>query len=319
MLFPQKLFRFVPYLRAVEEMTINQLKIFDAVARHVNVTKAAREIRISQPTASKQLRLLEDEFGLKFHLRIGQGIRLTEDGLLFWSTVRPILQQIENLGKTFRTGIRQARFLRVAGTESPSTSLLPEALKAFKMTHPDVQPILRTSSSEAIEQLVLNYGVEIGFINNPSYHPQIITQPLRSEEVIAVVSARHPLAKKATLSQEEFAKVPLVIRTGGRNAKQLEQMGFKLNIVMECESSEIVKAAVRSGIGMGLLYRDIVESDLRTGYLKAIEIPELKRIDVKSFIIYHKGIPLSPAAQDFLAFLPHCREPMVAKLQSAKN
>lgn len=301
-------------------MTINQLKIFDAVARHLNVTKAAREIRISQPTASKQLRLLEDEFGLKFHLRIGQGIRLTEDGLLFWNTVRPILQQIQNLGKTFRTGVRQARFLRVAGTESPSISLLPEALKAFKLTHPDVQPVLRTSGSDAIEQLVLNYGVEIGFINNPSYHPQIITQPLRSEEVMAVVSTRHPLAKKATLSQEEFAEVPLVIRTGGRIARQLEQRGFKLNIVMECESSEIVKAAVRSGIGIGLLYRDIVEPDLRTGYLKTIEIPELKTIDVKSFIIYHKGIPLSPAAKDFLTLLPHWpRKPILAKLQSARN
>ena len=64
-------------------MTLHQLKIFDAVAEHLNITQASRKVRISQPSVTKQLRLLERECGSKFYVKSGRGIRLTEEDVYF--------------------------------------------------------------------------------------------------------------------------------------------------------------------------------------------------------------------------------------------
>ena len=82
-------------------MTFHQLKIFEAVAEHLNITTASRKIRISQPSVSKQLRLLERECGLKLYVRYKQGIRVTEEGRLFQIAAKPVIEQMEALKRTF--------------------------------------------------------------------------------------------------------------------------------------------------------------------------------------------------------------------------
>lgn len=288
-------------------MTIHQLRIFGAVAKHLNVTKAAREVRISQPTVSKQLRLLQDEFRVEFYLRVGQGIKLTEEGRQFWHAVQPILKGIDELRETFRWPVKETECLIVGGTQSPSSSLIPEALQAFKLTHPDVQPILRTGDSPTLERMVLNSEIELALITKPSHNPRIAAEPFCSEPIVAVVSAKHPLAKKEKLSHEELVKAPFIVRTGGTIAKRLGEMGIKLNPVITCSSSEAVKSAVQSAVGIGLFFRDSVEPGLRQGYLKRIQIPRLEDIQVRFYTICRKGVPLSPYAKDLLVLLRRAR------------
>jgi DNA-binding transcriptional LysR family regulator len=288
-------------------MTLHQLRIFGAVAKHLNVTKAAHEVRISQPTVSKQLRLLEEEFRVKFYSRVGQGIELTEEGRRFWQAVQPILKGVNELRKTFPKTAKETEFFIVGGTQSPSSSLIPEALQAFKLKHPDVQPILRTGDSPILERMLLNSEVELALISKPSRDPRIALDPFCSEPIVAVVSAKHPLAKKQKLDLEELAKAPFIVRTGGTIAKRLAEIGIKLNPAIMCSSSEAVRSAVQSAVGIGLFFRDSVESGLREGYLKTIEIPRLKEIHVQFYTISRKGTPLSPYANDFLVLLQRTR------------
>jgi DNA-binding transcriptional LysR family regulator len=290
-------------------VTLHQLRIFGAVAKHLNVTKAAHEVRISQPTVSKQLRLLEEEFRVKFHSRVGQGIELTEEGRHFLQAVQPILKGVDELRKTFLQTAREAEFFIVGGTQSPSSSLIPEALQIFKLGHPDVQPILRTGDSPILERMVLNSEVELALISKPSHNPRIALEPFCSEPIVAVVSAKHPLAKKQKLDLEELAKAPFIVRTGGTIAKRLAEIGIKLNPAIMCSSSEAVRSAVQSAVGIGLFFRDSVESGLREGYLKTIEIPRLKEIHVQFYTISRRGTPLSPYAKDFLVLLQRTRKP----------
>ncbi|MGH9986467.1 MAG: LysR family transcriptional regulator [Nitrososphaeraceae archaeon] len=284
-------------------MTLYQLKIFEAVARHLNVTRAAEEIRISQPSISKQLRLLENEFNVKFHLRTSQGIQLTEKGRIFKQGVGSILQEIDELRRAITFDRKEIRNFIVGSTQSPSVSLLPAVLEVFRKTHVGLRPVLRTSDSTTVERMVLKAEVEVGLVTNFSGNSQLVSEPLRTERVMAVVSARHPLAKRRSLNSKELAKAPFVIRTGGRIAKQLERNGLKLNVVMQCESSEVVKSAIQSGVGIGLLYRDIVAPGLRAGFLKSIEVAGLNNIDVKCSTIYRRDHVLSSDAREFLTLL----------------
>ena len=286
-------------------MTLHQLKIFEAVAEHLNITKASEKVRISQPSVTKQLRRLEQEYGLKFYVKSGRGIKLTQEGQLFQVTVKPILEQVEGLKRTFENRVAdgRAKSLIVGSSPSPAAFFLSAVLKSFVELHPTVHPTLRTGYPHAIKEMILNAEVDIALTITLPDHPQIIAEPIHSEEIVAVVSSRHPLAKKGRLNEAELAQAPFVIMKGGRIAEEIEKIGLKLNVVMWCDSVEPIKEYVQAGLGVGLFYRGSAEAGLREGYFKVIEIPRLKDIRVTYFVIYRKGIPLSTNGQDLLTLL----------------
>jgi LysR family transcriptional regulator, low CO2-responsive transcriptional regulator len=286
-------------------MTFHQLKIFDAVAEHLNITTASRKIRISQPSVSKQLRLLERECGMKLYIRCRQGIRVTEEGRLLQIAAKPVIEKMEELKRTFidRAGETRAKSLTVGSTPSPAAFFLSAVLKSFVELHPNVHPTLRTGYPQAMEQMVLNGEVEIALTTTLPGHPQIIGEPIHAEEIVAVISAKHPLSTKERLTEAELAHVPFVMTAGGRIAQEIEKMGLNLNVVMGCESVDIKKESVQAGLGVGLFYRGSAEAGLKEGYFKTIEIPGLKDIKITCFAIYRKGMELSANRRDLLKLL----------------
>lgn len=288
-------------------MTLHQLKIFDAVAGHLNITEASRKVRISQPSVTKQLRLLEHEFGLKFYVKSGRGIKLTEEGRLFRIAAKPIVEQTEALKRTFANRVAEARSenLVVGSTPSAATSVLPAALKSFVELHPTVHPTLRTGYPPAIQEMILNAEVEIALTTTLPDHPEIVAEPIHSEDIVAIVSAKHPLAKKRKLNDAELGQAPFVMTKGGRIAEEIDRMQLKLNVVMWCESIELKKAAVEAGLGVGLFYSGSAAAGLREGYFKVIEVPRLKDINVTCYVVYRKSIRLSTNGRELLTLLRH--------------
>src|SRR4030095_15841740 len=184
-------------------MTFHQLEIFDAVAERLSITAAARNIRISQPSVSKQLRFLEHECGLKLYVKSGRGIKITEEGRLLQTAAKPILKQMEELRRSFLNRVADARAttLRVGSTPSPGAFFLPGVLKSFVRLHPKIHPTLRTASPDAIKAMVLNGEVACAVTPIRPAHPQIAEEPIASEEIVAVVSAKHALASKRRLTE----------------------------------------------------------------------------------------------------------------------
>jgi LysR family transcriptional regulator, low CO2-responsive transcriptional regulator len=287
-------------------MTFHQLKIFDAVASHLNITTTSRKIRISQPSLTKQLRLLERECGAKLYVKNGRGIRLTDKGRAFQIAVRPILEQMEDLKGTFIEGYEgdlSAKTLVIGSTPSPAGFFLSAVLKSFVELHPNVHPTLRTGYPRAIKEMVLAGEVEIALTTTFPDHPDIVAEPTYSEEVVAVVSTKHPLAKKEKLTEAELLQVPFVMMTGGRIAQEINNLGLKLNVVLWCESIELEKESVQAGLGLGLFYRGSAEAGLKEGYFKLMGIPQLKDIKIPCFVIYKKGERLSSQGRSLLALL----------------
>jgi DNA-binding transcriptional LysR family regulator len=281
-------------------VTLHQLKIFECVVRHLNITKASAALHISQPSVSQQLKLLEEEFGTKFFVRLKQGVELTSEGEEFFNGIQPLLTEAENLEKRFKGPPASDTVpLIVGGSHNVSVNVLPKLLAAFKESHPSVQFILETNSSAVIEKRLLASELEIALITNPSHRAEIAYEPYEEMEVVAFCLPTNPLAqKKRTL--KELLESPLVLRSGGRTERMFTNLGYKVNIAFRCELSSAVKAAVRMGMGVGVLYRNAVASRVARGNLKLINIPELKAMSIKSFIAYDKRKPLSVIAQQFL-------------------
>ena len=306
-------------------MTLRQLRTFQAIARHLNVTRAAKDIRTSQPVLSKQLKLLEEEVGVRLHFRTGQGVKLTEQGHAFLQGVDHVLSELDKLQLSIRDTTRLGRReqFMVGATDSPSTFMLPEALKTFHIDRPNVYPILRTGRSRAIEQMLLNSEVEVGFTTNRSYDPRLIVEAFRSEESVAFVSVRHELAVKRRITEKELPEIPFITRIGSKSVRQLEENAIQLNIVMQCESSDAVKSAVETGLGVGLLYRGSVELGLRSGYFKALKIFGLQKLETKCYLICRKGQTLSANAQHLLSILSdslvHSKAGLLKKLETDRK
>lgn len=305
----------------LNDLTLNQLRIFQLVAKYSNITRAAQEMRISQPSISRHLKALQEHFGVKFLTRSVHGIKLTNEGCQFLDAVKPILLQIDVLENIISNkGVeKKASYLKFGAGESPSISLMPKLFRLFNQTHPKVQLFLRTNHDQAIEQMLERSEVEIAITTSPSVNSKFVSEPFLSAEVVAVVSSRSPLSKKRKFSLQDLSTIPVITKVSRRIASQIErQLGIKLNIVLECESVEAIKAAVNANIGIGFLYRDTVELDLRHGYLRKINMPPLKKLDAKWYILYKKGGAFSPNAKDFLALLRKtftgCRTPSLQSI-----
>ena len=292
-------------------MTPHQLMIFVAVAKHLNVTRAAEELHISQPSVSQQLKLLEENCGVKLYKMMGRKIELTEKGRLFLNEATAILAQIKNLERLGSRPIHKGEeSLTIAGSHTPSMSALPLLSAIFKQTHPDLQITLCSGSSPAMEEMVLKHEVDLAWIGYPSHSPMVIYEPFRKQKLAILAPAKHPLAKKSKLTLNELARFPLTIRKqipgeGNRTTmllKHIQNQGISPNIIVHCESFMEVKSAVKAGSGLGILYQDIAVPDVVDRDLKVLDIPELK-IEFDTFIIYHKERPLSPSAQGFLTLL----------------
>ena len=309
-------------IREVRTMTFNQLKIFEAVARRLSITEASRDLRISQPGVSRQLKLLQEGYGVKLYQKLGRGIELTEKGQELLRGAKSILIQFVKLeGKLKKDELDgRAETLKIGGSRSQAASFLPSLLAVFKKSHPQTQITLRSDSSRAIERLVLTSEVEIALVTNPRGSPRITVQPYSRQRVLAFASVAHPSAKRTKMTPEEFAHAPLILLGAGKGEGSVQKIlnemkgrGLKPNVVMRCESPEAVKMAVRGKLGLGILCEDIMASDIKRGDFKSILIPQLK-MKVDTFILYHNDRPLSPAAKDFLTLL---REQL--KNSSTKN
>ena len=295
-------------------MTLHQLKIFESVARHLNVTKASHELHMSQPAVSQQLKLLEQQCDARFIVRIGQGVELTERGRAFLDAIRPIVVQAEKIESTFKVKSNEKKpsLLAVGGSGSHALIVLPEILRAFKQNHPWVQFALERNDSCTMEQRILNAEVEIALINHPSYSDQIAYEPYKEMEIVAFALAESPfIGKKITL--RELVQIPLVVKQRSTTLRELLRQGYKPNIAVQCDVSEAVEAAVQRELGVGILYRATVEADLKNRDLKILHVPDLEKIRTQSFIIYNRCKPLSGIARDFLRALHESR---ISKVES---
>ena len=294
-------------------MTLHQLRIFEYVVKYMNITKASQALHISQPSVSQQLKLLEQEFGIQFLVRLSHGVELTAQGREFIDAVKPVLSQAANVENTFRnnSSTNQTGTLRVGASNNVSVNVLPKLLMAFKKSHPSVQFILETHESRVIETRLLNSELEIALVTNPSHCAEIVYETYEEMEWVAFCLPTNPLARKK-LTLKELVDCPLVMKGGGRLEKVLMSLGYRMNVALRCEASSTVKAAVRMGMGVGILYRNAVATRVAKGDLRLLNVPALKEMVIKSSIIYDRRKLLTPMAQEFLRMLREKRDSTIA-------
>ncbi len=289
-------------------MNFAQLKAFQAVANNGSVTRAAQLLHVSQPSVSKHLKNLEEDYGIKLFERNAGAAELTDAGASLLRHANAILVHLEEAKKELRSpkNLPKSDPLKVAGSYAASALLLPSLLVNFKSKHRDSSIILRTGTTREVKTMLLNSTVEIALLNELPANPEFASEPFRKEKLVVFAAPSHPLARKKQLSLSDLRQAALVT-TGMASAvdKMLNHLvheGLGAKIAIQCGSPASVKIVVKSKIGLGILFQDMLIQEIRNKLFKVLEIPGLA-LTVQSYIVYYKDRPLSPSAEDFLALL----------------
>ncbi|TCS72415.1 DNA-binding transcriptional LysR family regulator [Sulfuritortus calidifontis] len=287
-------------------LTIRQLKIFEAVARQLSITRAAEELHLSQPAVSMQMKKLAEVVGQPLLEQDGKRVRLTGAGEELAISAREVIRSLKRfeLGLVARKGLAGG-FLRLAAITT-ATYFVPRLLGEFAKLHPGVKVALRVVNREqALESLAA--GLEdLYVLGQPPVNLAVTAQPFMENPLVVIAAPDHPLALKRNIPLTRLIEEPWLMREEGSGTrKAVERLfasqGLALTPRMELGSSEAIKQAVLAGLGISVLSQHSL----------ALHSPDQFAIlDAKGFpirrqwhAVYPAERPLTVVARTFLDFL----------------
>jgi DNA-binding transcriptional LysR family regulator len=268
-------------------MADRRLQVFYTVARLLSFTKAAESLHMTQPAVTFQIHQLEEYFNTRLFDRTHNRISLTPVGERVYEYADRIFEeyaQMENAVKEMTGGINGV--LMIGASTTIAEYMLPVLLGDFKTQYPDVIIRLRVSNTDGIVSMVESNVIDLGVVEAPVTNKQLAVELCRKDQLVAIVPPGHPLATRKTVPMKELATYPFISREEGSGTRDVitehfQSVGFSLqdlNIIMELGSSEAIKGAVTSGMGISILSRVTIHKELQLGTLKEIALnPSLER------------------------------------------
>jgi DNA-binding transcriptional LysR family regulator len=294
-------------------MLLAQLEAFSEVARLGNVSRAADTLNVTQPALTARLQGLERELEVELFVRGTRGMTLTDAGRALLPYAQRALGQVLE-GQKAIEDLRSGKTgeLLIAAAPAVSTYFLPTVLKAFQTSHPLVRLGVRTGHTEEVLEMVLRREVDLG-VGRPIRHANAELIPVFDDELVLVASRHHPFAERGKVRLVELADDRLILFDRASSYYELtsslvRQAGVVPESVIEVDNVEAAKKMVIEGLGVALLPRMALASELRARTLLPVRItgaPPVRR-PIVAIRRSDAGAPVGPIA-DFLALLQRGR------------
>jgi LysR family cyn operon transcriptional activator len=193
-------------------MELRHLRYFVALAECLSFTRAAERAHVTQSTLSHQIRQLEDELGHPLFDRIGKRVMLTESGETFLGYASKALREVDQgISDLMRAGDQLSGEVRVGATGTFNIGFVPECLAMFLQRNPTVKVTVDELAADAIAQRLIDATLDVGIAYQPSDPTRLWFEPLYTEEMVLVVSPRHPLAQRKRIRMVELHRQSMVL------------------------------------------------------------------------------------------------------------
>lgn len=283
-------------------LTFTNVRIFESVVRHESFSRAAEELRVSQPYISAQIAGLETKLGIELFRRVGRKAYVTEAGRLLRTHAVRILNELADAERAL-VEVRGvvAGHLSIAATSTSASYLIPRCLEKFLGYHSHVSVDLKIFGSPDVELAVIEGRSELGVLVSQPVATGFIVDELGPDELVVIVGPKHPFAGRAEIGVEELIEQQFVSREPTSGTRRfieahLHEIGGTLRYGPQVNSNEAIKALVASNIGVSILSEQAVRSELQIGRLVAVRIrglPLARRLS----LISCSGSKLSAAAR----------------------
>jgi len=294
----------VPHPAPRLRLSLRQIEVFVATARAGSTRSAADHVARSQSAASAALADLETSLGVQLFDRVGRRLELNENGRALLPKAASLLDQAAELERMFSG--EHAVVLRVAASLTIGEYLLPPLLVQWKLAHPSSPVQLTIGNTSEVIAAVAAFDVDVGFIEGPQTHPQLIVHPWLTDDLVIVASPSHALAGR-TVSARQLREVSWALREPGSGTRQaadrwlLDRVG-PLRVEFELGSPEAIKRVVAAGVALACLSREVVAREVAQGTLVELTT-RLPRATRRLAMVLHRDKHLGRGTE---AFVRHC-------------
>lgn len=291
-------------------MELRLLRSFATVAELHSFSRAAESLSVTQGAVSQQIAALEKELGVTLLERNARRVQLSDKGRVFYDYARQILDLADVALQALTGESREIQgTLRIATSTVPAEWLLPKLLSEFRRRHEKVNEFVAVSDSATALRAVESATAEIGFVGESPRSTQLASEAVATDELQLVVAADHPFAAGQTATIKQLREQAFIMREPGSGSRHcveqaLERKGLppaELRVVMEVNSNDALRAAVRHGIGVAFLSK-------QTCYVDAT--PDLVPVQVRGlhpqrnlYLVTHPDRVVSMAARAFVDFV----------------
>lgn len=288
-------------------ITFRQLEVFEAVARLLSYTRASKELHLSQPAVSMQIKQLEVNTGLPLFEQLGRKIYLTEAGREMYHYCRTISQQLEEAEEVLEQlkGLKTGRLEVTVATTA--NAFATRMLAMFSQQHEGVTVSLDVTNREHLLRQLAENEKDIAIMGRPPEDAELETAAFADNPLVVVAAPDHPLAKEKSIPLYSLQDQTFVVREQGSGTRTAMQRFFaehNLSITssMEMNENEAIKQSVQAGMGLGVVSIHTIELELETKRLVILNVEHFP-IMRHWYLVYRKDKRLSPVAQAFCQFV----------------
>lgn len=286
-------------------MNLNQLKLFHLAVKRESLSRAARELNITQPAVTKGIQRLQEFYEVKLVQQIGKKPVLTPAGQALYEITERIFE-LEKLAEAclLEHQQQQSAHLRIHASESFGVYYLPPVINRFNQSNPHVQVTVEILPNSLVVDNTVNLLNDLGFVSLPVKNKKLTVHGVVDEELVIIMPPDHVLADRAVLEPGDLQGQVMIMHEEGSFFQEViktmvAEKGVALSMPITLSNNEAIKRAVEGRAGITLISRKAAEAEIRSGRLKAIPLassPGYRRF----FMIHHREKPVSPAMQHLL-------------------
>jgi DNA-binding transcriptional LysR family regulator len=291
----------------MRNVTLRQLEVFVAVARRRSFTAAAKELHVSQPAVSMQVRDLESDCGVPLFERVGRGIRLTDAGEELARCAEKVSEALQETQERLDALRGLKTGMLKLGAVSTAKYFTPSLLAAFQREYPGVTIRFSVGNREEMTRNLADSESDLVIMGRPPRELDTVAEAFAAHPLVIIAAPSHPLAARRDIPIRDLARENFLIREQGSGTRAAMERLFKdrgahYQASMEVSSNETIKQAVIAGMGISLLSAHTVGLELNAGRLVVLDVQGLPILR-EWFVIHLKRKRLSPIATAFRSLL----------------
>ncbi len=288
-------------------LSLRQLQVFESVARHLNHSRAAEELFLSQPAISMQIKQAEQTIGMALFEQVGKKLFLTDAGreLLHYSrAIVLLMQEMETVFDEMK-GLEHGH-LNIA-VVSTANYFMPQLLAKFIQAHPKIKVSLSVANRDAVLKQLAENVADLAIMGQPPDGTDMLAEPFMQNPLVVIAAPSHPLARKKKIQPKQLASETFLLREQGSGTRGVVERFFTshhlaLPTHMAMDTNEAIKQSVQAGMGIGIISRHGIELELETKRLVVLDVEHFPIVR-HWHIVHRKNKRSSVAAQEFERFL----------------
>lgn len=286
-------------------MNLNQLKIFYLASKLGSLSAAGAELNITQPAVTKAIQRIEDYYEIKLINRFGKKMALTDAGEVLYDVAEKIFELEKRAEESIRDFQQQKRgHIRIHASESFGAYYLPHIMNPFIKANPNIRVSASILPTELVAENTANLENDLGFISFPLKNEKLLIRSIIEDRLEIIVPPGHPIGQFGCIEPGHLDGETVIMHEKGSATERtfddyIRKNNLSVNILLELSSNNAVKLAVKEGLGIGVISRNIAIDEIAAAQLIAIPFSDVSMTH-RYYLVHHKDKYISDILQHLI-------------------